>query len=122
MPHGATTPRPTTATRRSWGCISGPSELAGDQVVGLADRLDPLQLLLGDGDVELLLEGHDELDEVEAVGVEVVAEAGLGHDLVLGHGEHLDGALLETTEQFLIHDGLLLVQSGWGSLRTNGGA
>src|SRR5690349_24892984 len=114
MPHGATTPRPTTATLRPCGCISRASELAGDQVVRLADGLDAFQLLLRDRDVELLLERHHELDEVEAVGVEVVTEAGLGHDLVLGDREHLDGALLETTEQFLIHGGLLVGTSGWG--------
>jgi hypothetical protein len=43
-----------------------------------ADGLDALELLLLDGDVELLLERHDQLDQVEAVGVEVVGEAGLG--------------------------------------------
>src|SRR5687767_14526915 len=50
------------------------SELALDEVEGGADGLDALQLLLFHGHVELLLERHDELDEVEAVGVEVVGE------------------------------------------------
>ena len=36
-----------------------------------------------------------------------LAEARLGHDLVLGHGQHLDGTLLEPGERLLIHDGSL---------------
>ena len=79
-------------------------------------RSRSLELLLGDLDVELLLERHHQLDEVEAVGVEVVAELGLGHDLVLGDRQHLDGALLEPAEQFLIH-GWLLVLTSWAGVR-----
>jgi hypothetical protein len=94
------------ATRRPEPCISAPrSELAGDQVVGLADRLDALELFLGHLDPELLLERHHELDEVEAVGVEVVPELGLGRDVFLVDREHLDGALAKASEQFLIHEG-----------------
>src|SRR3546814_3697920 len=50
-------------------------ELALDEVEGGADGLDALQLLLLDRDVELLLEGHDQLDQVEAVGIEVVGRS-----------------------------------------------
>ena len=39
--------------------------------------------LVDDFDAELLFERHHELDQVEAVGVEVVAELGVGRDLVL---------------------------------------
>ena len=49
VPHGDTTPMPVTATAE-------PSELVDDQVVRGLDRLDPLELLLVDADVELLLE------------------------------------------------------------------
>ena len=62
----------------------------------------PFEFLLGNLDAELLLERHHELDEVEAVGVEVVTELGVGCDLVFGHRQHLDGALLEAGEQLLI--------------------
>ena len=65
----------------------------------------------GTVDVELLLERHHELDEVEAVGVEIVAELGVGRHLVLRDREHLDGALAEAGEQFLIHGSISLL--GW---------
>src|SRR3546814_4900435 len=73
-------------------------ELALDEVEGGADGLDALQLLLLDRDVELLLEGHDQLDQVEAVGIEVVGEAGLLGDLAGLDGEDLHRALLEPLE------------------------
>ena len=76
-------------------------------VDGLADGLDALQLLLLDGDVELVLEGHDELGEVEAVGVEVVGEAGLEGDLAGLDGQHLDGEGREALEG-VAHPGWLL--------------
>ena len=52
------------------------------EVVGVLDGLDAFELFLGHLDLELFLERHDELDEVEAVGVEV----GL-------HGEPLERSL-----------------------------
>ena len=76
MPHGATTPRPVTTTRRPSRACPSVLRACDDEVVGLADGLDALELLLVDGDVELLFERHDQLDEVEAVGVEVVARSG----------------------------------------------
>ena len=45
-----------------------------DVVDGVLDALDVLGLLVGDLDLELLFEGHDELDRVERVGPEVVDE------------------------------------------------
>ena len=77
MPQHETTPRPVTATRRC-GDARAPSELGGDELVRLADGLDALELGLVDGDAEGLLERHHELDEVEAVGVEVVAKRASG--------------------------------------------
>ena len=47
-----------------------------DVLDGLPDGLDLLGLFVGDGDIELLLELHDELDGVERVGSEVVDEGG----------------------------------------------
>ena len=87
-----------TATRRPLHGYAEVPSLAVDQVEGLADGLDALELVLLDGDVELVLEGHHELGEVEAVGVEVVGEAGLLGDLVGLDGQHLHGEGLEPLE------------------------
>ena len=54
----------------------GQLSLPATQLVGLADGGDVGELLVVDADAELLLEGLDQLDEVEAVGAEVVGEAG----------------------------------------------
>ena len=54
-----------------------------DVVDSLVDRLDALRLLVRDLHAELILELHDELDEVEGVGVEVVLEGRLRRDLAL---------------------------------------
>ena len=75
-------------------------DFGGDEREGLADRVDALEIAFGNLDAELLLECHHQLDQVEAVGVEVVAELRLGHDGGLVDGEHLDGALLEAGEKF----------------------
>jgi hypothetical protein len=48
----------------------------------VADRLDALGVLLGDLDLELLLEREHELDDGERVRLEVVDERGLGLELV----------------------------------------
>ena len=53
----------------------GSGGLAGDDVEGLADGGDVGQLLVVDLDGELGLDRLDQLDQVEAVGAEVVAEA-----------------------------------------------
>jgi hypothetical protein len=53
------------------------SELAAalvDVFDGVADGADALGVLVGDLGSELLLEAHDELDQVERVGVQVVDE------------------------------------------------
>ena len=54
----------------------------------------------GDLDAELILELHDELDEVERVGVEIVLEGRLGRDLALVDTELLDENLLDLVEDF----------------------
>src|SRR4028119_1363113 len=60
-----------------------------DILDGLADGLDLLGLLVGDRDVELLFELHDQFDGVERVGPQVVDEGRLLGDLVLGHAHLL---------------------------------
>lgn len=47
-----------------------------DEVDGSLDGGDLLDVLLGDLDLELLLEGHDELNGIKGVGIEVGHEAG----------------------------------------------
>ena len=66
-----------------------------DVVDGVLDGPDLLGVLVGDLGPELLLEAHDELDEVQGVGVEVVDERGLGLDLLLVDAELLDDDLLQ---------------------------
>src|SRR5688572_9257714 len=75
------------------------AQLAEHEGEGGADRLDPLQVLFRYGNVEALLEGHDELDQVETVGVEVLLEAGLLGDGRRVDGEHLHRRLLEDGER-----------------------
>jgi len=61
--------------------LSSPETL-GDKLHGIAHRLDVLGGVIRDLDVELFFEGHDQLDVVEAVGAQVVDEAGLLGDLL----------------------------------------
>ena len=74
-----------------------------DQLEGLGDGGHALELLLVDVHVELLLEGHHQLDDVEAVGIEIVGEVGLGNDVGLLDRQHLDCALPEALEGFVVH-------------------
>lgn len=64
-------------------------------VDGRLDRRDRLGVLVADleaADVtrELLLEGHDQLDKVERVGVEVINEAGFEDDFILFDSKTFD--------------------------------
>ena len=54
----------------------------------------------GDLHPELVLELHDQLDEIEGVGVEIVLERRLDRDLVLVDTELLDEDLLDLVEDF----------------------
>ena len=115
MPQRASTPSPVTATRRplhqslevtrssAWPTVSTPSSSSSSTA-----------------DVELLLERHDQLDQVEAVGVEVVGEAWPRGSTLLGvDGQHLDRALLEPLEIGVVAHGVALrcvgrgVGAGW---------
>src|SRR4029078_8743874 len=48
----------------------------GDVVDSLTDRLDLLSVLVGNLDPELVFELHDQLDEIERVGIEIFLERG----------------------------------------------
>jgi hypothetical protein len=56
---------------------------------GVADGAELLGVLVRDVDVELLLEFHDQLDDVEAVGPEILDEAGFVGELLTLHPELL---------------------------------
>ena len=66
-----------------------------DVVDGILDGADLLRVLVRDLRPELLFEAHDQLHEVERVGVQVVDERCLGLDLILVGAELLDDDLLE---------------------------
>src|SRR5262249_52524200 len=74
--HRVRSPRPRRARRhrgRSERCSYGGAlrRQAQHETYGVADAADLLQLAIGDLDVEAVLEGRDELDEVERVDVHV---------------------------------------------------
>src|SRR6266508_7002367 len=62
---------------------------------GVADGLDLLGFLVGDLHPELFLEAHDELHEVERVGVQIFHEGRFRLDIALVDPELLDYDLLE---------------------------
>src|SRR5260221_484817 len=74
--------------------------MRGDVVDGLPDGRDLLGILVRDLDPELVLELHDELDEVERVGVQVVLERRLFGDLILFDSELLRQNFFHTLEDF----------------------
>src|SRR4051812_10724696 len=70
----------------------------GDEVDGLSHGRDRLRLLVADLDAEALLEIHDQLDEVERIGLEVVAEVRAHVDVILLDVEALDENLADLFE------------------------
>src|SRR5690242_7443384 len=91
LPMGVTSPRPVTTTR--W------VKLFPDLLVQVAHRItdgaELFRFFVRDVDVELLLEGHDQLDRVEAVRAEVFHEAGVGGELLALHTQLLDDDVLD---------------------------
>src|SRR5690242_9044962 len=103
LPTGETIPRPVTTTRRlltrylyetrmegargarapSNSVASGLGAPLVDVLDGLMDRRDLLGVLIGNLDLEFLLEGHDELNRIERIGPEIVDERGIVRDLFL---------------------------------------
>src|SRR5919199_1531947 len=59
------------------------------------DRADLLGVLVADLHVELFFERHDQLDQVERVGVQVVDEVGLGRHLVFADAQLLGDDFLQ---------------------------
>jgi hypothetical protein len=75
--------------------------VGGDVVDGLPDGLDLLRVLVRDLDPELVLQLHDQLHEIERVGVEILLEGSVLRDLVLVDAELLRQDLLDPLEHFL---------------------
>src|SRR6478752_7294486 len=72
-----------------------------DVVDGLADGRDLLGVLVRDLDPELVLELHDQLDEIERVRVEILLERRLLRDVRLFDPELLGQDFLDSLEDFL---------------------
>ena len=74
---------PAGQRRRAVGRRRGRSALGAlDERHGVADGLEVLDLVVGDGDAELLLGGDDDLDHGQGVDVEVVDEGLVELDVV----------------------------------------
>src|SRR4029079_16061726 len=86
--------RPSPASGGSRGLGGGVAGPLVDVVDRVLDRADLLRVLVRDLGPELLLEAHDELHEIERVGVEVVDERRVRLDLVFFDAELLDDELL----------------------------
>src|SRR4051794_637881 len=94
------TGRPSRSARAAAGRTApGRSRGLGGPLVDVVDRVldgaDLLGVLVRDLRPELLLEAHDQLDEVQRVGVQIVDEGGFGLDLVLVDAQLLDHELLQ---------------------------
>src|SRR5688572_4654611 len=91
FPTGVTSPRPVTTTRR----VNLLSDLLVQVIHRIAHGAELLRVLVGDVDVELLLEGHDQLDGVQTVRAEVLHEARLAGQLLALHAKLLDDDVLD---------------------------
>src|SRR5919199_3317919 len=85
----------TSATRSRRGRSSFALLVRRDVVDSLTDGLDLLGVLVRDLHAELVFELHDQLDEVEGIGVEILLERGLFRDLALLDPELLDQDVLD---------------------------
>jgi hypothetical protein len=89
--------------------------LVGDEANGVPDRADALGLLVADLDAELVLEAHDQLDDVERVRAQVVHER-RAVDHVGGVGVELVGDdVLDLVQDGGFVHGILL-RAGWSVL------
>src|SRR5579872_1167022 len=90
-PSGVTRPRPVTTTRLDDGLaiMEIGSGLLLDEIDGILHRHDLFGGFVRNLATEFLLEGHDQLDRVEAVGAKIVNEAG-----AVGHLGFIDAKVL----------------------------
>src|SRR5687767_1642843 len=76
----------------------------------VADRLDLLGFLVGDLHPELFLEAHDELHEVEGIGVQILHEGCFRLDIAFVDPELLDHDLLEPLVGFALRQTAYLLR------------
>src|SRR5437764_1297991 len=93
VPIGVTGPMPVTAMRRLSGTCG---DLGPEDLHGLPDGRDVLELRVGHLDLEALLDGHDRAHQVDRVQPEVVEQVGLrryrlGLDLQAVHEHFTQG-------------------------------
>src|SRR5262245_52389866 len=111
FPTGVTAPTPVITTRRLSMVMTGRTTrllVLLDVADGVADGRDLLRVLVGNLEVELLLEGHYQLDRVQRVGAQVLDELRVRVDLVLLDAELLDDDLLHPLLDRLCHEHLPL--------------
>src|SRR6266498_5155685 len=109
FPMGVTAPTPVMTTRPGLSTrVTRPRLLVlfdvGD---GVPDGDDLLGILVGNLEIELLLERHHQLDGVEGIGPEVLDELGVRGDLVLFDPELLADDLLHPILDRFRHEALL---------------
>src|SRR5262245_14742649 len=122
LPMGVTAPNPVTTTRRLSTLCASSLLVFLDVVDGVSDGRDLLGVLVGDLEIELLLERHHQLDGVERIGPAVVDHLGIGMDFVLLHPELLADDLLDPLLHWLGHEHLLLtIEWDLGRARAAGG-
>src|SRR6185437_3006789 len=85
--------RPSTTSGRT-AEVPKLSLVLFDVLVGVADGVDLLRRVVGDLDAEFFFEGHHQLDDVEAVGAQIVDEARVRRHLVFFDAQVLDDELL----------------------------
>src|SRR5713101_253871 len=88
---------------------SGDGHLPLDVIPGLADRAKLLGVLIGDLHPVLLLEGHDQLDQVQRVGLQVIGEGGFRGYLLDVDAKLLRDDAAELVEIRFGHPSLLLL-------------
>src|SRR5687767_8636383 len=107
LPMGVTAPSPVTTTRRLSTLCASPLLVLFDVGDGVADRGDLLRILVGNLEVEFLLECHHQLHRVERVRPEVLDELGIRIDLLLLDSELLADDFLHPLLHRLGHEHLL---------------
>src|SRR3954471_22993087 len=86
-----------------------------DVVDRLADGRDLLGVLVRDLDPELVLELHDQLDQVERVRVQILLERRLLGDLIFLHTELFRQNFLDALEDLFTRRCHVTSSRGWGA-------
>src|SRR6185312_7969988 len=99
-PNGESRPMPVTTTRliavfsECWAIMASGRSLV-DVLDGVADGQDRLGRVVRNLNAELFFESHDEFDRVQAVGAQIIDEAGAFGYLVGFDAEMFDNDLLD---------------------------